>query len=254
MEKVREGDYDAALVAVRQALAYNSDFGWARYQYAWLLYNNGRCDLAVEEAQQVTGSAAGQANELIAHCEKTDEYLKGKRILEHGMKIGGIGQLTGNAWFVTRDGRRFPMRKGTMVIRGERVVTGPDAQMVIRFDDDTTLTLGPDTEMGIDDFVYDPSTDAGRFAANLVRGLFRWVTGKMRKDPNSTNMHVAVPTGDLGIRGTDFELYVDDHEERIRLYSGAVRYVGGSSLSGNYSVPADSHWHLIVYNGREIFQ
>src|SRR5437868_5673382 len=51
IDKVHEGDFDAAFIAVRQALDNDPNFGSARYQYAWLLFHEGRCDRAIPRAQ-----------------------------------------------------------------------------------------------------------------------------------------------------------------------------------------------------------
>ncbi|TPW21261.1 MAG: RTX toxins and related Ca2+-binding protein, partial [Elusimicrobia bacterium] len=48
---------------------------------------------------------------------------------------------------------------------------------------------------------YDPSTDAGKVSAQVTKGVFRFVTGKVaRKKPDG--MKVKLPVGTIGIRGT----------------------------------------------------
>ena len=83
--------------------------------------------------------------------------------------------------------------------------------------DETVFTIGANSDMVLDTFVYEPSTSADIISARLQKGVFRWVTGKVaRKDPAS--MKVILPVGTIGIRGTDFEVnYEPDAPGLIRL-------------------------------------
>jgi hypothetical protein len=67
--------------------------------------------------------------------------------------------------------------------------------------DETVFTVGPDSEIMLDEFVYDPFTDAGKVTAQVTKGVFRFVTGKVaRKRP--AGMTLKLPVGTVGIRGT----------------------------------------------------
>ena len=78
----------------------------------------------------------------------------------------------------------------------------------IKLPDDTTFTIGPNSDVVIDKFVYDAGSSPKTIVANMSKGVFRWVTGKVApKDPAA--MKVTLPVGDLGIRGTDFEATVE---------------------------------------------
>ena len=69
----------------------------------------------------------------------------------------------------------------------------------ILFVDKSTMTVGPNANMVIDQFVYDPNTGAGNLAASLTRGVFRFVGGKLSKHDNAVTMRT--PTATIGIRG-----------------------------------------------------
>jgi hypothetical protein len=59
--------------------------------------------------------------------------------------------------------------------------------------------------------VYDPNTSVGKITARITKGVFRWVTGKAM--PSRTmNEKTKVPTGTIGIRGTDVEVSVGDQD------------------------------------------
>src|SRR6516162_9794761 len=63
---------------------------------------------------------------------------------------------------------------GQEVVFNERITTGPDGQTQVLFIDESTMSVGPSSDMVIDEFVYDPHTSSGKLAASLTRGVFRF--------------------------------------------------------------------------------
>jgi hypothetical protein len=133
---------------------------------------------------------------------------------------------SGEFYFVTKDGRkltgaeaaRLPMDGGT------RAVTGANGRMQVLLPDETVFTLGPNSDMVIDDFVYDPATSATKATASFAKGTVRWVTGKVshRKDIN-----IKVVVGIIGVRGTDFEAMVKPSGAGyVKLFEGQLEIVG----------------------------
>lgn len=62
------------------------------------------------------------------------------------------------------------------------------------------LRLGANSAVRLDEFVFDPSTGAGKVTASIGRGVARFITGKVKGD----NFQVRSPTALIGARGTDF--------------------------------------------------
>ncbi|UPT73288.1 MAG: FecR family protein [Elusimicrobiota bacterium] len=90
---------------------------------------------------------------------------------------------------------------GKPVYSHDKVTTGPEGKLQILLLDQTSFTIGPNSEMELDEFVFDPATNAGKVSAKIAKGAFRFVTGKVaRRDPSA--MQVATPVGTIGIRGT----------------------------------------------------
>jgi hypothetical protein len=90
---------------------------------------------------------------------------------------------------------------GKPVYSHDKVTTGPDGKLQILLLDQTSFTIGANSELELDEFVFDPATNAGKVSAKIVKGAFRFVTGKVaRRDPSS--MRVDTPVGTIGIRGT----------------------------------------------------
>lgn len=90
---------------------------------------------------------------------------------------------------------------GEPVFLGNAIVTGPDSGMQIILLDETTFTIGANSEIVVDEFVYDPRTSAGKVTATVAKGVFRFVTGKIAKE-QPASMQVKLPAGTIGIRGT----------------------------------------------------
>src|SRR6516162_10169901 len=95
-----------------------------------------------------------------------------------------------------------PPRKlvlGQDIVFKERVTTGPEGQTQVLFVDQSTMSVGPNADMVIDEFVYDPAAGTGKLAASLTRGVFRFVGGKLSKQENAVT--IQTPSATIGIRG-----------------------------------------------------
>lgn len=90
---------------------------------------------------------------------------------------------------------------GDRIFLGDMIETGPNSGMQIMLLDETIFTIGPDAGLVIDEFVYDPSDNAGQVTASVVKGAFRFVSGRVAKE-EPRNMNVRTPVGTIGIRGT----------------------------------------------------
>jgi hypothetical protein len=128
----------------------------------------------------------------------------------------------GEFYFVTKDGLKVTGTDGTMLPldSGTRIVTGPNTVLKLLLPDETILTLFPNSDMVIDDFVYDPVNSATMAEARIAKGIFRWVTGKVshKKDVN-----IKIPVGTIGIRGTDFEAMVEPSGAGyVKLFDGQL--------------------------------
>ena len=90
---------------------------------------------------------------------------------------------------------------GDRIFLGDKIETGPRAGLQIMLLDETIFTIGPNAAMVIDTFVYDPATDAGEVTASIVKGAFRFVSGRIARS-NPSDMNVRLPVATIGIRGT----------------------------------------------------
>jgi len=115
----------------------------------------------------------------------------------------------------------------------DAISSGTDSGMQILLLDETVFTIGPESEMAIDEFVYDPNTGEGSLAANMTRGVMRFVTGNI-SDGAPENMTIQLPVGTIGIRGTIGVVAVLTEEEALeRFPDQASQLVSGSGGGGD---------------------
>jgi len=99
------------------------------------------------------------------------------------------------------------LRIGIDVQANERITTrGTDRAHVV-FLDGTALTIGPNSVLVIDKYVYDPDRKAGDIALNVTRGTFRFVGGAISKNNEVT---IKTPSATIGIRGGIVTFSVSD--------------------------------------------
>jgi hypothetical protein len=90
------------------------------------------------------------------------------------------------------------LRVGTDVQANEAIITASNDRAHLIFLDGTTLTVGPDAQLVIDKFVYDPTSQKGELAINATKGVMRVIGGRISKNNDIT---VKTPSSTIGIRG-----------------------------------------------------
>ena len=90
------------------------------------------------------------------------------------------------------------LRIGIDVQANELITTKANDRAHLMFLDGTSITIGPNAQMTLDKFVYDPDTKKGELAMTASKGVFRVVGGKISKTNAIT---VKTPSSTIGIRG-----------------------------------------------------
>jgi hypothetical protein len=104
---------------------------------------------------------------------------------------------------IERSGQRMPAPVGSVVEQGDLVITGADGSVGITFRDNSLLSVGPDSVLSIERFVFDSTTHQGAFESSLKQGTLAVVSGKLAKQSPEA-MKVRTPAAILGVRGTEF--------------------------------------------------
>jgi len=87
---------------------------------------------------------------------------------------------------------------GHNVVRNEKISTFNKGQVQLIFADQSTLTLAENSEIVIDEFVYDPQKQAGNMTATVTTGVLRYVGGKISK---KADVSFLTPSGVVTVRG-----------------------------------------------------
>ena len=114
--------------------------------------------------------------------------------------IGVIRDLRSAGFGTPPAQQRIPLNIRDAVFRDELIETVVNGAMRIRFSDATSLRIGPESLVLLDEFIYDPDGDGSTMILTLSKGVFRFVSGKMNKQA----YRIITPTALIGVRGTDF--------------------------------------------------
>ena len=116
--------------------------------------------------------------------------------------VGVVGAISGTVKTETRE-----LKAGDQIYLNETIYAGPGSGTQILLLDQSTFTVGEDSEVVMDTFVFDPETNDGKIVASVKQGSLKVISGLISKK-NPDSLTVEVPEGTLGSRGTEFQTIV----------------------------------------------
>ena len=122
--------------------------------------------------------------------------------------IGVIGAAIGDI----KNQNNEKLINGSKIFYGDTIISQAQSNAQILFLDQTVLTLGEDTELTIDEFIYDPESQEGSFVSDVKSGTVKFITGQISKK-NPDNLEVKIPSGTLGARGTEFIVLTESNNK-----------------------------------------
>lgn len=90
------------------------------------------------------------------------------------------------------------LRVGIDIQANEKVSTRVNDRAHLVFLDGTSLTVGPNSTIVIDKYVFDPGRNTGELSLSAAKGVFRFVGGAISK---TNDIKVTTPSATIGIRG-----------------------------------------------------
>src|SRR5437763_12429551 len=111
---------------------------------------------------------------------------------------GSVGAVNPSATGTPPGGSARSLAIGNTVVRNERLQTSATGTLHVTFSDSTTLNLGPNTNVVIDNYVYNPASRTGTLRASVKSGLMCFVGGQISHGPGA---NVSTPVATIGIRG-----------------------------------------------------
>lgn len=115
--------------------------------------------------------------------------------------VGVAGGIHGTVTVISKEGETRTLQGGDPVYLEDRLTTEADGRLQILLLDETVFTVGPESSITVKEFIYDASAGSGKLKADVIKGFFRIISGKIaHQDPE--NMSVELPAGTIGFRGT----------------------------------------------------
>jgi hypothetical protein len=111
---------------------------------------------------------------------------------------------------VLRHGAPQPLAVGDHVFQTDSISTAKGASVGITFVDNSMMSLGPSSQLALDQFQFDTTTHAGVFNTSLTKGTLAVKSGQIvQQTPEA--MHIKTPAALLGVRGTEFVVRADEN-------------------------------------------
>ena len=122
--------------------------------------------------------------------------------------VGRVKTVKGSASIV-RGQSSLPAVVNERVFQGDTLRTGPDGSLGVMLKDDTVLSLGPNSAVVIDQFLFAPAEGKLSLVTRMLKGTAVYFSGVIAKlSPQSVRFET--PNASIGIRGTRFLVKVDE--------------------------------------------
>jgi len=126
-------------------------------------------------------------------------------------KVGFIKNVSGRA-FISRQTQLIPAKASERLQVSDILITRADGSMGIILQDNSVLSLGPNSRVVLAQFAFEPAEEKLSFVAKVRRGTISYLTGLIAK-LNRKGVSFETPTVVCGIRGTHFAIKVDAPDE-----------------------------------------
>ena len=135
------------------------------------------------------------------------------------------------------------LRIGVDIQANEVVTTQANDRAHLVFLDGTSITIGPNSRLTIDSFVYDPNSKQGSLALSAGAGILRIVGGKISKTQAIT---INTPSSNIGVRGGIAVIDVQPAQTRAAFLFGRDMTVSAQSQTQTVTRPG---YQVIVTAG-----
>jgi hypothetical protein len=129
-----------------------------------------------------------------------------------GETIGVVRTASGAAT-VTRGETTLPAIPGLKIMAGDTLGTGRDGSLGVILRDDSSLSIGPESRLVLQRFLFSPREGKFDLVARITRGTMAYLSGLIGMlAPEKARFET--PTATIGIRGTRFAVKVEESSAR----------------------------------------
>jgi len=116
----------------------------------------------------------------------------------HGQQVGTAAAVNPAAAARDVSGATRTVFIGQAIAHKEHIQTTAAGSVQLLFLDKTSMTIGPNSDVSIDEYVFDPQANTGKLAATLAKGAMRFVGGQISHNGDAT---IKTASAVVGIRG-----------------------------------------------------
>lgn len=127
--------------------------------------------------------------------------------------IGVAAQVATESYRTPAGGVQDGLAREDPVFRQDLIATDPSGAARLSMADDTVITVGPGSQVVLDEFLYNPGANSGDVATRITVGGMRFISGQLPSDSYVIRTPVAV----IGLRGTDVTVLVTPGSGATRL-------------------------------------
>jgi hypothetical protein len=121
---------------------------------------------------------------------------------------GHVKTVSGTAMIV-RNNATTAAKPGDAIYATDTLRTSADGTLGVTLRDDTRVSLGPNSEVKVDRYVYSPGEGGLGMVLKFVHGVAVYVSGRMAKiAPDAVRLEA--PSAIVGVRGTTVAIKVAD--------------------------------------------
>jgi hypothetical protein len=135
------------------------------------------------------------------------------------MAVGHVAGLQNTAHATYAEDRRR-LENASDIKMQDLLTTGHDSRLKIILKDGSSIQLGENAELLVDEFVYRPREERA-ITLNALKGALRYISRKMR-ETSRQDVKIKTPVLNLGVRGTDFWLGPIDGATGVLVLTGKV--------------------------------
>lgn len=122
-------------------------------------------------------------------------------------KIGIIGAADETVSIVSEEGVSRIVKLGDAIYADDTIKTNGNGKAQLIFEDRSTVTVNANSEIKIDEYIYNPNKSSGDMAIKSVKGAFRFIGGALSK---KKHVKIKTPVATIGIRGGIVDTHVGE--------------------------------------------
>jgi hypothetical protein len=122
-------------------------------------------------------------------------------------------------------GTTAPLVVGAHIVHKEKVHTTPAGTVQLLFTDKSTMSIAPNTDIVIDEYVYDPNAKTGNMLVSLTKGTLRFVGGQLSHQGEAT---ITTSAASIGIRGGTVTVIQGPGGTKVINHFGIIKITNGA--------------------------